>query len=106
MKLVIKLTPFVLQQTVYTLNDKNEIINSENFLMEDINKIILGKENISEVVFCGNKHYLSKFVQAAKEAERARKNSVGYKLGKKVVNKTVDKAINKGLNSIMKNLFK
>lgn len=69
MKLVIKLTPFVLQQTVYTLNDKNEIINSENFLMEDINKIILGKENISEVVFCGNKHYLSKFVQAAKEAE-------------------------------------
>jgi len=69
MKLVIKLTPFVLQQTVYTLNDKNEIINSENFLMEDINKIILGKENISEVIFCGNKHYLSKFVQAAKEAE-------------------------------------
>lgn len=44
--------------------------------------------------------------KAAKEAERARKNSVGYKLGKKVVNKTVDKAINKGLNSIMKNLFK
>jgi len=44
--------------------------------------------------------------KAKKEAERARKNSVGYKLGKKVVDKTVNKAINKGLNSIMKNLFK
>lgn len=80
MKLVIKLTPFVLQQTVYTLNDKNEIINSENFLMEDINKIILGKENILEVVFCGNKHYLSKFVQAAKEAEmkKYRNNTIKF----------------------------
>lgn len=42
----------------------------------------------------------------AKEEERARKNSVGYKLGKKVVNKTTDKLINKGLNSILKGLFK
>ena len=41
-----------------------------------------------------------------KEEERARKNSVGYKLGKKVVNKTTDKLINKGLNSILKGLFK
>ncbi len=41
-----------------------------------------------------------------KEEERARKNSIGYKLGKKVVNKTTDKLINKGLNSILKNLFK
>ena len=42
----------------------------------------------------------------AKEEEKARKNSVGYKLGKKVVNKTTDKLINKGLNSILKGLFK
>ncbi len=41
-----------------------------------------------------------------KEEEKARKNSVGYKLGKKVVNKTTDKLINKGLNSILKGLFK
>lgn len=44
--------------------------------------------------------------KAAKEAEKAKKNSVGYKLGKKVANKTVDKAINKGLNSLFKNIFK
>ena len=42
----------------------------------------------------------------AKEEERAKKNTVGYKLGKKVANKTVDKVINKGLNSIFKSLFK
>ena len=42
----------------------------------------------------------------AKEEERARKNSVGYKLGKKVVNKTTDKLLNKGLNKLLKGLFK
>ena len=41
-----------------------------------------------------------------KEEEKARKNSIGYKLGKKVTNKAVDKAINKGLNAIFKNFFK
>ena len=44
--------------------------------------------------------------KAEREAERARKNTVGYKLGKKVANKTADKLINKGLNSILKGLFK
>lgn len=41
-----------------------------------------------------------------KEEEKARKNSLGYKVGKKVANKTLDKAINKGLNSIFKSIFK
>ena len=41
-----------------------------------------------------------------KEAERARKNSLEYKLGKKVVNKTTDKIINKSLNAIFKKFFK
>ena len=44
--------------------------------------------------------------KALREAEKAKKNSVGYKLGKKVANKTADKVINKGLNAIFKNLFK
>ena len=42
----------------------------------------------------------------AKEEEKAKKNSIGYKLGKKVANKTADKLINKGLNSLFKGLFK
>ena len=41
-----------------------------------------------------------------KEEERAKKNTVGYKLGKKVTNKAADKIINKGLNAIFKGLFK
>ena len=41
-----------------------------------------------------------------KEEERAKKNTVGYKLGKKVANKTADKLINKGLNAVFKGLFK
>jgi len=44
--------------------------------------------------------------KAEREAERARKNSFGYKMGKKVVNKAADKAINKGLNTILKHLIK
>ena len=41
-----------------------------------------------------------------KEEEKARKSSLGYKVGKKVANKTLDKAINKGLNTIFKSIFK
>ncbi len=41
-----------------------------------------------------------------KEEERARKNSVGYKLGKKVTNAAANKVINKGLNSLLKGLGK
>ena len=38
--------------------------------------------------------------KAKKEAEKARKNSVGYKLGKKVSNKVVNKALTKGVNAL------
>ena len=41
-----------------------------------------------------------------REAERARKNSIEYKLGKKVVNSATNKVINKGLNAIFKKIFK
>ena len=41
-----------------------------------------------------------------KEAERARKNSIPYKLGKKAANKAVDKTLNKILNKIFKMISK
>ena len=41
-----------------------------------------------------------------REAEKAKKNSLEYKLGKKVANKATDKLINKGLNTLFKKFFK
>lgn len=74
MKLVINLMPFVRQQSAYLINDNNEIQKEETFVMEDINSFIFSHDNLKEVTFHGNKHYLDRFVQRAKEIELSKYN--------------------------------
>ena len=114
------------QSDMGTIDDitRNKVINSSTLLgkydepierdsaFEELDKMIRASVEAKEaerkaIEEAKEKERELKDLEKAKKAEeRAKKNTVQYKLGKKVVNKTVDKVLNKTLNKFMKGLFK
>lgn len=125
-EVVEKVTILPPQSKMGTIDDitRNKIINTSSIVgkydeaverdsaYEELNSIIIQKLEEEEEIKqqeLEEKERIKKQKEEEKlkkEEEKARKNSLGYKVGKKVANKTLDKAINKGLNSIFKSIFK
>lgn len=125
-EIVEKVTILPPQSKMGTIDEitRNKIINTSQIIgkydeaverdsaYEELNSIIIQKLEEEEEIRqqeLEEKERIKKQKEEEKlkkEEEKARKNSLGYKVGKKVANKTLDKAINKGLNSIFKSIFK
>ncbi len=125
-EIVEKVTILPPQSKMGTIDDitRNKIINNSQIVgkydemieresaYEELNQMIKEKIEQEELIKqqeIEEKEAIKKQKEEEKlkkEEEKARKNSLGYKVGKKVANKTLDKAINKGLNSIFKSIFK
>lgn len=67
-EIVINITPFILNQTLFVF-ENGTLISSENFLLKDIAAAVFSKDNIKKITLCGNKTYVKKFQQALQKEE-------------------------------------
>ena len=125
-EVVEKVTILPPQSKMGTIDDisRNKIINSSTLIgkydepverdsaYEELNSLITQKleeeEELRQMKLQEKEEEKQRKLEEKekKEAEKAKKNSVEYKLKKKVANKAADKLINKGLNAIFKKIFK
>ena len=125
-EVVEKVTILPPQSKMGTIDDisRNKIINSSTLIgkydepverdsaYEELNSLITQKleeeEELRQLKLQEKEEEKQRKLEEKekKEAEKAKKNSVEYKLKKKVANKAADKLINKGLNAIFKKIFK
>ena len=62
-QLVININPFILTQNYFVIKD-NKITETGNFQLKNINNIVFSHKNLEKVTFCGNKNFITKFLES------------------------------------------
>lgn len=67
-QLILKLRPFTKNLPSFFINEKGETI-PESFEIKNINSYIFSHPGLTDVTFIGNRNFISKFAERAKENE-------------------------------------